>query len=73
MHFGKSFCNIITVYLIVSFITSYAKSISCFRSSEIKQSDFNTTLVLIAGFRAGLAGLNLYYPENPALKPRKPS
>ena len=31
------------------------------------------TLVLIAGFRAGLAGLNLGYPENPAFKPRKPS
>ena len=27
------------------------------------------TLVL----RAGLAGLNLGYPENPAFKPRKPS
>ena len=27
------------------------------------------TLVLIAGFRAGLAGLNLVYPENRALKP----
>ena len=27
-----------------------------------------TSLVLIAGFRAGLAGLNLGYPENPALK-----
>ena len=33
----------------------------------------NGTLVLIAGFRAGIAGLNLDYPENPALKPRKPS
>ena len=31
------------------------------------------TLVLIAGYRAGLAGWNLSYPENPALKPRKPS
>ena len=30
-------------------------------------------LVLIAGFKAGLAGLKLVYPENPALKPRKPS
>ena len=30
-------------------------------------------LVLIAEFRAGLVGLNLGYPENPALKPRKPS
>ena len=29
-------------------------------------------LVLIAGFRAGLAGLNLGYQENPRLKPRKP-
>ena len=35
--------------------------------------DYNVlslTLVLIAGFRAGL---NLGYPENPALKSRKPS
>ena len=32
-----------------------------------------SALVLIAGFRAGLAGLNLDYPENPAVKPRKPS
>ena len=32
-----------------------------------------STLVLIAGFRAGLAGLSLGYPENPALKPRKSS
>ena len=31
------------------------------------------TLVLITGFRAGLAGLNLGYPQNPALKPRKSS
>ena len=31
------------------------------------------TLVLIARFRAGLAGLNLGYPENLVLKPRKPS
>ena len=31
------------------------------------------TLVLIARFRAGLAELNLGYPENPAPKPRKPS
>ena len=30
-------------------------------------------LVLIAGFSAGLARLNLGYPEKPALKPRKPS
>ena len=30
-------------------------------------------LVLIAGFRAGLAVLNLGYPENSALKLRKPS
>ena len=30
------------------------------------------SLVLVAGFRAGLAGLNLGYPENPALKLRKP-
>ena len=30
-------------------------------------------LVLIAGFRAGLAELKLGYPENSALKPRKPS
>ena len=29
-----------------------------------------SALVLIAGFRAGLAGLNLGYPENLALKPR---
>ena len=36
----------------------------------------NTSLVLIAGFRAGLAGLaglKLGYPENPALKTKKPS
>ena len=33
----------------------------------------DATLVLIAGFRAGLAGLNLGCPENPGLKPRKPS
>ena len=32
-----------------------------------------STLVLIAVFRAGLAGLNLGYPKNPALKPRKSS
>ena len=32
-----------------------------------------TSLVLMAVFRAGLAGLNHGYPENPALKPRKPS
>ena len=31
------------------------------------------TLVLRAGFRAGLAGLNLGYQENAAYKPRKPS
>ena len=31
------------------------------------------TLILIAGFRAGLPGLSLGYPEIPALKPRKPS
>ena len=29
-------------------------------------------LVLIAGFRAGVAGLNLGYTENPTLKPGKP-
>ena len=28
-------------------------------------------MVLIAGFRAGLAGLNLVYPENRALKPSR--
>ena len=33
----------------------------------------NFTLELIAGFRAGLAGLKLGYPEHPAVKPRKPS
>ena len=33
----------------------------------------NFTLVLIAGFRAGLAGLNRGYPKNAALKPREPS
>ena len=32
-----------------------------------------SSLVLRAGFRAGLAGLNLDYPEKPAVKPRKPS
>ena len=30
-----------------------------------------TILVLIAGLRAGLAELNLIYPENPPLKHRK--
>ena len=29
--------------------------------------------LVIAGLRAGLAGLNLVYSENLALKPRKPS
>ena len=32
-----------------------------------------TAPVLIAGFRAGLSGFNLGYPENPPVKPRKPS
>ena len=31
------------------------------------------TLILIAGFRAGSAGLNLGHPEIPPLKLRKPS
>ena len=34
---------------------------------------FILALVLIAGFRAGLAGLNLGYPENPPLKARRSS
>ena len=30
-------------------------------------------LVLIAGFKVGLAGLNLGYPENALVKPRNPA
>ena len=30
-------------------------------------------LILIAGFKAGVVGLNVGYPKKPALKPRKPS
>ena len=41
--------------------------------TRINQKPANLTLVLIAGFRAGLVELNRGYPENPALKPRKPS
>ena len=33
----------------------------------------NLSLLLMAGLRAGLAGLNLGYPENPTFKPKKPS
>ena len=45
-----------------------------YKQRSIKSSeDTNGPLVLIVGFRAGLARLNLGYPENPALKPRKPS
>ena len=33
--------------------------------------EFQVSLALIAGFRAGLAGMDLGYPENPLLKPRK--
>ena len=42
-------------------------------NSNLLRAHLNGTLVLIAGFRAGLAWLTLCYPENPALKPRKPS
>ena len=38
-----------------------------------KKLNKGAALVLIAWFRAGLAGLNLDYPENRALKRRKPS
>ena len=40
---------------------------------NVGQTCIARSLVLRAGFRAGLAGLNLGYPENPALKSRKPS
>ena len=43
------------------------------RLTLIKEWFTHTTLVMKAGLRAGLAGLNLGYPENSALKPRKPS
>ena len=33
----------------------------------------NLSLLLMAGLRAGLAGLNLGYPENPTFKPKNPS
>ena len=39
----------------------------------VNKKTFALALVLIAGFKARLAGLNLGYPENPALKPRKAS
>ena len=42
-------------------------------NSNLLRAHLNGTLVLIAGFRAGLAWLTLGYPENPALKPSKPS
>ena len=42
-------------------------------SMDLLEYPLDKALVLRAGFRAGLAGLNLGYPENPALKPRKPS
>ena len=42
-------------------------------SSEKFPYSLYITLVLITGFRAGLTGLNLGYPENPALNPIKPS
>ena len=42
-------------------------------NSQLENIGISPTLVLIAAFRAGLAGLNLGYPEKPALKPRKPS
>ena len=41
--------------------------------TRINQKPATLTLVLIAGVRAGLVELNRGYPENPALKPRKPS
>ena len=53
------------------FQKSYTQNRGCFENLEDEK--FSTSLVLIAWFRAGLAGLNLGYPENPALKPRKPS
>ena len=43
------------------------------RFKKIQEDQGSGALVLIARFRAGLAGLNLGYPENPSLKPRKPS
>ena len=42
-------------------------------NSNLLRAHLNGTLVLIAGFRAELAWLTLGYPENPALKPGKPS
>ena len=39
----------------------------------VNKKTFALALVLIAGFRARLAGLNLGYPENRTLKPRKAS
>ena len=40
---------------------------------DLLEYPLDKALVLRAAFRAGLAGLNLGYTENPALKPRKPS
>ena len=42
-------------------------------SSEKFPYSLYITLVLITEFGAGLTGLNLGYPEKPALKPIKPS
>lgn len=40
---------------------------------NISQINYLGTLVLIAAFKADLAGLNLSYPKNLSLKPKKPS
>ena len=55
------------------FLQKYSNYIQRELSITEHLSQQKLPLVLIAGFRAGLAVLNLGYPENPALKPRKPS
>ena len=79
----KSLLFVLQVSLVMSLAT---RNCNCTLFKSPKECAFgyhmqinkpcNTSLVLIAGFRAGLAGfagLKLGYPENPALKTKKPS